>query len=131
MSAPITINDTETKWSQSRDDLSQHTARPTQSFPIEVLDKFDISKYNPTKSFGNPTPLALAGLVLCLTPLSAQLMGWRGADGSGSANNGAHFFCGGVLLLLGGILEFFLGNTFAFVVFGSYGMFSLNSRLIY
>ncbi|KAI5817091.1 GPR1/FUN34/yaaH family-domain-containing protein [Pyronema omphalodes] len=126
MSAPITINDTETKWSQSRDDLSQHTARPNQSIPIEVLDKFDISKYNPTKSFGNPTPLALAGLVLCLTPLAAQLMGWRGADGSGSANNGAHFFCGGVLLLLGGILEFFLGNTFAFVVFGSYGGFFLS-----
>jgi len=77
---------------------------------------------------------------MCLTPLSCQLMGWRGADGSGSANkcvhytnivksleltsnvtSGVHFFCGGVLMLLGGLLEFFLGNTFAFVVFCSYG----------
>ncbi|KAF8535594.1 GPR1/FUN34/yaaH family-domain-containing protein, partial [Trichophaea hybrida] len=92
----------------------------------EIFERFDSAKYNYVKTFGNPTPLALAGLVMCLTPLSCQLMGWRGADGSGAANNGVNFFCGGVLMLLGGFLEFFLGNTFAFVVFCSYGGFFLS-----
>lgn len=65
---------------------------------------------------------ALAGLVMTLTPLSCQLMGWRGSDPGGYANNGAHWFCGGLLLFLGGLLEFFLAHTFAFVVYCSYGM---------
>lgn len=59
---------------------------------------------------------------MTLTPLSCQLMGWRGADSNGFANNGAHFFCGGLLLFLGGLLEFFLANTFGFVVYCAYGM---------
>lgn len=75
------------------------------------------------KNWGNPAPLALAGLVLTLTPLSCQLMGWRGSDPNGFANNGAHFFCGGLLLFLGGLLEFFLAHTFAFVVYCAYGGF--------
>ena len=39
------------------------------------------------------------------------------------AASGANLYCGGLLLLIGGILEFFLGNTFAFVVFGTYGTY--------
>ncbi|KAF8252871.1 hypothetical protein K440DRAFT_652533 [Wilcoxina mikolae CBS 423.85] len=106
----------------STDNLSHCTVRPgISSIPHEIFERFDTAKYNHVKTFGNPTPLALAGLIMCLTPLSCQLMGWRGADGSGAANNGVNFFCGGVLMLLGGFLEFFLGNTFAFVVFCSYG----------
>ncbi|KAK4450810.1 GPR1/FUN34/yaaH family-domain-containing protein [Podospora aff. communis PSN243] len=77
------------------------------------------------KNWGNPAPLALAGLVMTLTPLSCQLMGWRGADQNGFANNGANWFCGGLLLFLGGLLEFFLGHTFAFVVYAAYGGFFL------
>lgn len=50
-------------------------------------------------------------------------MGWRGSDPNGFANNGAHFFCGGLLLFLGGLLEFFLAHTFAFVVYCAYGTF--------
>lgn len=60
---------------------------------------------------------------MCLTPLACQLIGWASADPSGHANNGAHVFCGGLLLLIGGLLEFFIGNTFSFVVFCSYGGF--------
>ncbi|TGZ80231.1 hypothetical protein EX30DRAFT_341786 [Ascodesmis nigricans] len=76
-----------------------------------------------SKKWANPTPLALAGLVMALTPLSCQLMGWRGSDSSGSANNGTHFFCGGILMFVAGLLEFFLGHTYSFVVFCSYGGF--------
>lgn len=32
-------------------------------------------------SFGNPTPVAILGLCIALTPLSIELMGWRGASG--------------------------------------------------
>lgn len=38
---------------------------------------------------------------------------------------GAYYFFGGLLMLLGGFLEFILGNTFPFVVFGSFGAFWL------
>ncbi|KAK4199584.1 GPR1/FUN34/yaaH family-domain-containing protein [Triangularia verruculosa] len=77
------------------------------------------------KNWGDPTPLALAGLVITLTPLSCQLMGWRGADPTGLANNGADFFLGGLLVFLSGIFEFFLGKTFASVAYCSLGGFFL------
>jgi uncharacterized protein len=37
--------------------------------------------------------------------------------------NGAYWFFGTVLMFLGAILEFFLGNTFSFVVFASFSGF--------
>ncbi|KAK3176789.1 hypothetical protein OEA41_008114 [Lepraria neglecta] len=75
------------------------------------------------QTFGNPTPLALLGFLLSLSPLSCELMGWRGAGGDGIATVGAYYFIGGFLMSLGGVLEFFLGNTFSFVVFCSFGGF--------
>lgn len=68
---------------------------------------------------------ALLGFLLCLSPLSCDLMGWRGAGGNGAAGIGAYYFFGGVLMLVGGFLEFVLGNTFPFVVFSSFGAFWL------
>jgi len=50
-------------------------------------------------------------------------MGWRGAGGLGAANIGTYYAFGGTLMLLGSLLEFVLGNTFPFVVFGSFGAF--------
>ncbi|KAF2158495.1 hypothetical protein M409DRAFT_30995 [Zasmidium cellare ATCC 36951] len=73
------------------------------------------------KTFGNPTPLALGGFVMGLTPLSCQLMGWRGSGQLGTATIGVFLFIGGPCLWVGGLLEFFLGNTFSFVVFFIYG----------
>jgi len=76
------------------------------------------------KTFANPTPLALLGFSVGLTPLAAELLGWRGAGG-GSGNPqatvGATIWFGGVLLLIAGMLEFILGNTFPFIVFMGYG----------
>ncbi|KAK4629055.1 hypothetical protein CLAFUW4_07759 [Fulvia fulva] len=54
-------------------------------------------------------------------PLACQLMGWRGSGGLGSATIGAYYFIGGPSLWIASILEFFLGNTFTFVVFFLYG----------
>jgi len=84
---------------------------------------------------------ALVGFLLSLTPLSNVLLGWRGAGGNGAAEvyvhahkhrykqltsrSGAYYFFGGLLMILGSFLEFILGNTFPFVVFGSFGAFWL------
>ncbi|KAK6823095.1 Protein alcS [Aspergillus parasiticus] len=76
-----------------------------------------------TKTFGNPTPLALGGFVVTTTPLSCCLMAWRGAGGNGIAFTGPIIFLGGTLLVITSILEFILGNTFPCVVFGTIGGF--------
>lgn len=75
------------------------------------------------KTFGNPTPLALLGLVMALTPFSCDIMGWRGAGGDGAAATGAYYFMGGLLMVIGGTLEWVLGNTFPFLVFNAYGQY--------
>ncbi|KAL8704915.1 MAG: hypothetical protein Q9201_001948 [Fulgogasparrea decipioides] len=102
----------------------------------ELFEKLYLTPQTPVKgdlrhTLGNPTPLALLGFALSCTPLACELMGWRGAGGNGSATVGSYYFVGGMLMTLGGILEFFLGNTFAFVVFCSFGgfWFTLGSTL--
>ncbi|MCJ1250300.1 hypothetical protein MMC30_007526 [Trapelia coarctata] len=96
------------------------------SISPEQFEKLFLSPQNAVKgqlrsTFANPTPLALLGFLLSLSPLCWDLMGVRGAGGTGAANIGAYFFMGGVLMLLGAIGEFLLGNTFPFIVFGSFG----------
>jgi succinate-acetate transporter protein len=52
-----------------------------------------------------------------------DLMNWRGTGGAGvgSAGIGTYFFFGGVLMIIGSLGEWIVGNTFPFVVFGSFG----------
>ena len=42
-----------------------------------------------------------------------------------SLHRGTYYFFGGLLSLLGSVMEFILGNTFSFIVFGSFGAFWL------
>ncbi|KAF2091560.1 GPR1/FUN34/YaaH-class plasma membrane protein-like protein [Saccharata proteae CBS 121410] len=100
------------------------------SISPELFEKIYLSPQNQVKgelrkTFGNPTPLALIGFLLSLSPLSCDLMGWRGSGGSGAASIGVYFFFGGLLMILGGLGEFIIGNTFPFVVFCSFGAFWL------
>jgi len=100
------------------------------SISPELFEKIYLSPKNQVSNnirstFGNPTPLALVGFLLSLSPLSNVLLGWRGAGGLGAAEVGAYYFFGGLLMILGSFLEFILGNTFPFVVFGSFGSFWL------
>ncbi|KAF2226149.1 GPR1/FUN34/yaaH family-domain-containing protein [Elsinoe ampelina] len=100
------------------------------SISPELFEKIYLSPQNKVagdlrKTFANPTPIALVGFLLSLTPLSCMLMGWRGAGGAGAANMGAYFFFGGLLMVVGATGEFFLGNTFPCVVFMSFGAFWL------
>jgi len=100
------------------------------SISPELFEKIYLSPQNVVKgdlrkTFGNPTPVALLGFLLSLSPLSCDLMGWRGSGGNGAAGIGSYYFFGGLLMIVGGFLEFILGNTFPFVVFISFGAFWL------
>ncbi|KAI4144818.1 MAG: hypothetical protein LQ341_002551 [Variospora aurantia] len=102
----------------------------TISISPELFEKLYLTPQQAVKgylrnTFANPTPVALLGFLMSCTPLACELMGWRGAGGNGAATLGTYYFFGGLLMTLGGILEFVLGNTFAFVVFCSYGGFWL------
>jgi len=101
------------------------------SISPELFEKLYLSPQNKVsgdlrKTFGNPTPIAICGFLLCLTPLSCILMGWRGAGGSGASDTAVYFFFGGILMLVGGFLEWIIGNTFPCVVFMSFGAFWLS-----
>jgi len=101
------------------------------SISPELFEKLYLSPQNKVsgdlrKTFANPTPIAIVGFLLCLTPLSCILMGWRGAGGSGASDTAVYFFFGGVLMLTGGFLEWVIGNTFPCVVFMSFGAFWLS-----
>jgi len=104
--------------------------RTTGSLSIspELFEKIYLSPQNKVagelrKTVGNPTPFALVGFLLSLTPLSCEIMGWRGASPTGAATLGCYFAFGGILMTLGSIGEWVLGNTFPCVVFGSFGAF--------
>ncbi|KAK1239391.1 hypothetical protein MKX07_008879 [Trichoderma sp. CBMAI-0711] len=97
----------------------------------ELFEKLYLSPQSKVKghlrdTFGNPTPIALVGFLMALTPLSCNLMGWRGASGGGAATIPVYFFQGGILMTLGGLLEWVLGNSFPAVVFCSFGTFWLS-----
>lgn len=48
-------------------------------------------------------------------------MEWRGAGGDGAASIPAFLFIGGVVQIVGAIMEWVLGNTFSFEVFMIFG----------
>jgi uncharacterized protein len=57
----------------------------------ELFEKLYLSPMSPVKgqlraTYANPTPIALVGFLISLTPLSCDLMGWRGAGGNGAAS---------------------------------------------
>jgi hypothetical protein len=63
------------------------------------------------KRFANPTPMGFVGFVISTFSFAMVMMGWGGAAGlSGVA--GIFFFVGPVLLLLGTIFEWIMGNFF-------------------
>jgi uncharacterized protein len=52
----------------------------------EMFEKLYLSPKTPIsgdlrQTFGNPTPVAILGFCVALSPLSIELMGWRGAGG--------------------------------------------------
>jgi hypothetical protein len=57
------------------------------SLSPEQFEKLYLSPQNKAagalrNTFGNPTPVAVLGFCVALTPLSIEFMGWRGAAGN-------------------------------------------------
>lgn len=88
------------------------------SIPPELFEKLYLSPHDHyikgdlRKTFGNPTPLALCGFLLSLSPLSCDLMGWRGTNAGivGAAGIATYFFFGGLLMILGALGEVSTGH---------------------
>jgi hypothetical protein len=97
------------------EDALKHIQRTgSVSMSPELFEKFYLSPQNKVsgdlrKTFANPTPLAVLGLVMALTPFSCDVMGWRGAGGNGAASTGAYYFMGGLLMIIGAIGEWIMG----------------------
>ncbi|KAF3936193.1 hypothetical protein ABW19_dt0203544 [Dactylella cylindrospora] len=89
MSPPKT-NGSEQNGDSSREHLERIRTAASISISPELFEKLYLTPENRVygnlrKTVGNPTPVAILGFVICLTPLSIDLMGWRGAGGSGQA----------------------------------------------
>ncbi|KAF9266271.1 hypothetical protein L218DRAFT_971644 [Marasmius fiardii PR-910] len=80
-----------------------------------------------SQRFGNPTPLAVVSFLLALAPTACCLMGWGSADATSLVSIiGTFYFVGGLGMVIGGVMEWILGNTFSFVAFVSFGGFWLS-----
>ncbi|KAH8689340.1 GPR1/FUN34/yaaH family-domain-containing protein [Talaromyces proteolyticus] len=106
---------------QKNDPLHRIRTAGSISIPPELFEQLYLSPQNRVKgelrqTFGNPTPLGN-------TPLSMVMMGWQGAGGLDAANVGSMVFLGGLLLILGAVGEWILGNTYPATVFGIFGGF--------
>lgn len=74
------------------------------------------------KRLGNPTLLGLLGFLVPFSSTMFCLLGFQGASAASLASiSGSFYFFGGIAMVLAGICEFILGNTFPFVVFTIYG----------
>lgn len=106
---------------------SEKGANMSSLYPTQTLspDQFERLYLQPKpvvggelrKVVGNPTPMALVGFCVGLTPIAAQFMGWAGSGGNATATTTASIWFGGMLLGLAGLMEFLLGNTYTFTVF--------------
>ncbi|EGP86739.1 unnamed protein product [Zymoseptoria tritici ST99CH_1A5] len=112
------------------DQLSRIQTAQSVNISMEMFEKLYLNPENRVRghlrsTFANPTPLPLLGFLIASTPLACALMGWRGAGGGGAATVGTYYFFGGMLQIIGALLEWVIGNTFIYIVFGSFGAFWL------
>jgi hypothetical protein len=75
------------------------------------------------KRFGNPTLLGLICFLIPYTSTIFILIGWGGATPPTSLAglSGDYYFLGSIGMVLAGIAEFILGNTYPFAVFVIFG----------
>ncbi|KAJ7602922.1 GPR1/FUN34/yaaH family-domain-containing protein [Mycena rosella] len=75
---------------------------------------------------------ALISYLLALTPTVVMLMGWDGTGPSSFATLiGVFYFIGGMGMTIGAVFEWVVGNTFPFIVFGTFGGFWLSVAVLF
>ncbi|CAK7568200.1 MAG: hypothetical protein SEPTF4163_006185 [Sporothrix epigloea] len=91
---------------------------------------------NNIKRFANPTPVGLIGFNIAGFSFAMILMGWGGASGASpiasdfiSSGSGIFFF-GAMLLIVGMIGEWIMGNFFSMITMGLFGIFWLSFGLL-
>lgn len=95
---------------------SLHQVPTNLTISPELFEKLYLTPKVPhvgdaNKRFANPTPMGFVGFVISTFSFAMVMMGWGGAAGlSGVA--GIFFFVGPVLLLLGTVFEWIMGNFF-------------------
>lgn len=115
----------------ARKTLTTVTLTPEQFEMMYLQPRIAGRQYSFEKTFGNPTPLGVSAFLLAHTPLSMDLMGFRGASAaSGVAMLGSFYACAGIGLYLACIMEWIMGNTFPSVVFGTFGGFWISYGII-
>lgn len=74
------------------------------------------------KRLGNPTLLGLCGFLVPFTSVVFSCLQFRGSNSTSFTEfSGAFYFLGGIAMVIAGICEFVLGNTFPFAVFIIFG----------
>ncbi|KAI1332926.1 GPR1/FUN34/yaaH family-domain-containing protein [Xylariaceae sp. FL0255] len=102
----------------------------TVSMPPELFEKLYMTPKVPRvghnlQRYANPTPLGFVGFVISTFTFSMVLLGFGGASGL-SPVVGIFFFTGPVLLFVGMIFEWIMGNFFPMMVQGLFTVFWLS-----
>ncbi|KAJ3789396.1 GPR1/FUN34/yaaH family-domain-containing protein [Lentinula aff. detonsa] len=85
-------------------------------------DMSDRSSAGVQLKFGNPTPLGLIAFLLVQAPTAFIQMGWGGSTAAANAVLiGPYYLLGGLGLVLSGVMEWIIGNTFPSVVAITFG----------
>ncbi|KAL9087133.1 MAG: hypothetical protein Q9165_006784 [Trypethelium subeluteriae] len=114
--------------------LSKAQTSSAMTISPELFEKLYLSPKTPHSGdalnrFANPTAMGFVGFVISTFTFATILMGWGGASGlSGVA--GIFFFTGPVLLILGTIFEWIMGNFFAMMVQSLFAVFWLSFGLL-
>jgi hypothetical protein len=95
---------------------SLHKTATNITLSPELFEKLYLTPKVPhvgdaNKRYANPTPMGFVGFVISTFSFAMVKMGWGGAAGL-SGVLGIFFFVGPVLLLLGTIFEWIMGNFF-------------------
>ena len=102
---------------------SLHKTATNITLSPELFEKLYLTPKVPhvgdaNKRYANPTPMGFVGFVISTFSFAMVMMGWGGAAGL-SGVLGIFFFVGPVLLLLGTIFEWIMGNFFPVSTFCS------------
>ncbi|KAK5939421.1 hypothetical protein PMZ80_008725 [Knufia obscura] len=114
--------------------LSKVTSSGAVTISPELFEKLYLTPKVPhagdnIKRFANPTPLGFVGFVISTMTFSMVMMGWGGSNGLAGVA-GIFFFVGPLLLTLGLIFEWIMGNFFSMMVMGLFAVFWLSFGLI-